>query len=1094
MMNKFFTICLAAVAFGLFHVGNAEDWPRYMHDNYNSGVSSERIAFPLVQSWCFIANQAPNPAWPAPARADFWHEKPRLDPRVTYDRAFHVTVAHGLLYFASSSSDKVYCLDAESGEQKWTFYTKGPNRIAPMAYRGKIYVGSDDGRFYCLDARSGKLLWQYSAVENARRIPGNGRVISIYPIRTGAVIQNHILYFIAGLFPKEGVYLCALNPDDGSELWKKKEAQLSPQGYLVSSKTKLYIANGRSQPSIIDLKNGDMLKRLSGAGGTYLALENDDLVYGTQDTGLLSIQGTDAADPLNFAMSGLRFISKNNFYYVASENNLLAVNKTQYRKAIKEKHDLKAKLKAASEKLKALRVKRKSLKGKTLTLEAQIDKQLDFISELGAKLKSLDGAEFAWQQKVDRPYAMILAGEAAVLGMDKTVAAYNISDGKKIWSMPVDGRAYGLAAANGKLYVSTDTGSIYCFGAESAAGNDRIVERVVDNPFAKDKNSRKYAAAARHILKHAKVNKGYCLVLNFGTGRLAYELAKRSQLNIIGIEKNKTNVDRARQVLDAAGLLGNRITVFQGSLSDQHFTKYLANLIVSDRLVISKTMPEPADEVYRVLQPAGGVAYLGQLDVKSGLKRNDLQKWMAAAKQSAWKIDDKKGLWAQVRRGNLAGAGEWTHLYADPGNTAATKDELVGNDISTQWFGRPGPREMTDRHHRTVTPLYKNGIVYIPGDNHIIAADAYNGTMLWDNTVPNFRRLAAPRDAGNMALTDDFLYAAVDARCYGFDPRTGEQLSSFVVPQLIPRQTRYWGYLATVGKKLFGSGRKPEAAYTLVSKQEDYEIQWGDYKTLVTSDYLFSMDRYKGKVLWTYKSGVILNPSIAIDNGKMYFIENRNEASKADKDGLIDLKTFLGDETFLVAVDLHSGKLVWKNRFDFTACQHVLYLSALDNVLLAVGSKNKNNKVWYDLYGFDASDGQVLWHQEQNNEAGIGGDHGEQIHHPVIANGRVYAEPYSYDLHSGQRIDDWKLVRGGGGCGTISGSPSFLFFRAANPAMCDVMHSSKGEKINFVTRPGCWINIIPAGGLVIIPEASSGCTCNYPLQMSVAYLSNSTGN
>jgi hypothetical protein len=37
-----------------------------------------------------------------------------------------------------------------------------------------------------------------------------------------------------------------------------------------------------------------------------------------------------------------------------------------------------------------------------------------------------------------------------------------------------------------------------------------------------------------------------------------------------------------------------------------------------------------------------------------------------------------------------------------------------------------------------------------------------------------------------------------------------------------------------------------------------------------------------------------------------------------------------------------------------------------------------------------------------------------------------------------------------------------------------------------VTRPGCWINIIPAGGLVIVPEGSSGCTCGYPLQMSLA--------
>ncbi|MDZ7620453.1 MAG: hypothetical protein U1E05_25910 [Patescibacteria group bacterium] len=34
---------------------------------------------------------------------------------------------------------------------------------------------------------------------------------------------------------------------------------------------------------------------------------------------------------------------------------------------------------------------------------------------------------------------------------------------------------------------------------------------------------------------------------------------------------------------------------------------------------------------------------------------------------------------------------------------------------------------------------------------------------------------------------------------------------------------------------------------------------------------------------------------------------------------------------------------------------------------------------------------------------------------------------------------------------------------------------------------GCFINIISAGGLVLIPEASLGCSCAYPVQMSIAY-------
>jgi hypothetical protein len=36
--------------------------------------------------------------------------------------------------------------------------------------------------------------------------------------------------------------------------------------------------------------------------------------------------------------------------------------------------------------------------------------------------------------------------------------------------------------------------------------------------------------------------------------------------------------------------------------------------------------------------------------------------------------------------------------------------------------------------------------------------------------------------------------------------------------------------------------------------------------------------------------------------------------------------------------------------------------------------------------------------------------------------------------------------------------------------------------VTQVSRPGCWINLIPAGGLLLMPEASSGCTCEYPVQ------------
>ena len=52
--------------------------------------------------------------------------------------------------------------------------------------------------------------------------------------------------------------------------------------------------------------------------------------------------------------------------------------------------------------------------------------------------------------------------------------------------------------------------------------------------------------------------------------------------------------------------------------------------------------------------------------------------------------------------------------------------------LRIQWYGQPGPRLMADRHHRNVPPLYKDGRLFVPGENLVIAVDAYNGTQFVD--------------------------------------------------------------------------------------------------------------------------------------------------------------------------------------------------------------------------------------------------------------------------------------------------------------------------------------------------------------------------
>jgi len=68
-----------------------------------------------------------------------------------------------------------------------------------------------------------------------------------------------------------------------------------------------------------------------------------------------------------------------------------------------------------------------------------------------------------WTVESGHPHAMILAGGHLVCGGDGEIVVRDAEDGSVRWRAPVDGRAEGLAAARGRVYVSTDRGAIHCF-------------------------------------------------------------------------------------------------------------------------------------------------------------------------------------------------------------------------------------------------------------------------------------------------------------------------------------------------------------------------------------------------------------------------------------------------------------------------------------------------------------------------------------------------------------------------------------------------------------------------------------------------------
>ena len=297
--GKFLFVCVLSLLVLCVSEARGEDWPTYMHDARRSAVSSERLKTPLNIQWVYRPAHGPQPAWPLAQ----WNEA-----KVVFDRAFHPVVSSGRLYYGSSADGKVYCLDAASGKTHWVFYTGGPVRIAPTVWEDKVYVTSDDGCAYCLNARSGRIIWRIKGARGSQKVLGNGKMISMWPMRTGVVVDRGVAYFAVGLFPTEGVYIYAVDAKTGRVIWENDSsgaiymshahggfdgfAGISPQGAMLADPKRLFIAMGRNVPAALDRETGKILywrylesHRITARdGGSALSLAEGLLFAGSGNT------------------------------------------------------------------------------------------------------------------------------------------------------------------------------------------------------------------------------------------------------------------------------------------------------------------------------------------------------------------------------------------------------------------------------------------------------------------------------------------------------------------------------------------------------------------------------------------------------------------------------------------------------------------------------------------------------------------------------------------------------------------------------------------------------------------------------------------
>ena len=275
-------ICVA-VLFGFLLVAPlawAEDWPMYRQDAGRRGVTSHSLPSDLQLVW---ARQLP-PLTPA------FHNS-----RLQFDSGYEPIVADGKVLIASSRDDCVTAYSAVDGTQIWRFTTNGPVRFAPAIWKDSVCFGSDDGCMYCVELKTGKLRWKHRAVPSQRRLLGNRRLISVWPVRGGPVVADGQVYFAAGVWPFEGVFVYAMNITSGKVSWRNDRmgylfgqqphnteaiGGLAPQGYLVINGDEVIVPCSTAYPARLNRHTGKLIEfELPGAGrypgGWFASLDPD---------------------------------------------------------------------------------------------------------------------------------------------------------------------------------------------------------------------------------------------------------------------------------------------------------------------------------------------------------------------------------------------------------------------------------------------------------------------------------------------------------------------------------------------------------------------------------------------------------------------------------------------------------------------------------------------------------------------------------------------------------------------------------------------------------------------------------------------------
>jgi len=198
----------------------ASEWPVYRHDTQRTGAVATEVPIDLRQCWAVEFNE------------------PVTAP----------TIAAGRVFMAGHHSRKVYALDADTGRESWSRYVEGLVDTPPTLSGGRVYFGTCDGYVYCLRAADGEIVWRFNANPHHRMIVSFGQLESAWPVHGSVIIKDNVVYFSAGRssYLDGGIFIYALDAVSGTLLRSTRHdtAGRSPPNEVIGTADDLLIQDG----------------------------------------------------------------------------------------------------------------------------------------------------------------------------------------------------------------------------------------------------------------------------------------------------------------------------------------------------------------------------------------------------------------------------------------------------------------------------------------------------------------------------------------------------------------------------------------------------------------------------------------------------------------------------------------------------------------------------------------------------------------------------------------------------------------------------------------------------------------------------------